>query len=126
MAKTKTVSKSSKDVKKVDWALTLYMSFFFGCLGVDRFIMGKIGTGILKLVVCILLFPIGGVWWLIDLLLIMTSYSFKGVKWIYPKEKMLHLIVVSALLVLTVVVSIIFFSIVFIASFFGVLFESII
>ncbi len=66
-------------VKKVNWVLTLVMSIFFGSLGVDRFIMGKIGTGILKLI------TLGGlgVWWLIDLILIATKYKFKDVKWEY-------------------------------------------
>lgn len=36
--------------RKVNWVLVLLMSIFFGSLGVDRFIMGKVGTGILKLI----------------------------------------------------------------------------
>ena len=32
--------------KKVNWVLTLVMSIVFGWIGVDRFMMGKIGTGI--------------------------------------------------------------------------------
>lgn len=47
-------------------------------IGVDRFIMGKVGTGILKLI------TLGGfgVWWLIDLILIATKYHFKNVVWV--------------------------------------------
>ena len=37
-------------VRKVNWTLVLIMSILFGSLGVDRFIMGYIGTGILKLI----------------------------------------------------------------------------
>lgn len=64
-------------VKKVNWVLTLVMSIIFGSLGVDRFIMGKIGTGILKLI------TLGGfgIWWLIDVILVATKYKFKDVKW---------------------------------------------
>jgi len=53
------------------------MSVVFGQFGVDRFIMGHVGLGILKL------FTAGGlgVWWLIDLILIATKHSFKGVTW---------------------------------------------
>jgi len=65
-------------VKKVNWVLTLVMSIFFGSLGVDRFIMGKVGTGLLKL------FTFGGlgIWWLTDLILIATKYEFNNVKWV--------------------------------------------
>lgn len=64
-------------MKKVNWILALVMSVVFGQLGVDRFIMGHIGLGILKL------FTFGGlgVWWLVDLILIATKHPFKGIKW---------------------------------------------
>ncbi len=63
--------------KKVNWILALIMSIIFGGLGVDRFIMGHIGLGILKLITaggC-------GIWWLIDLILIATKHEFKDVEW---------------------------------------------
>ena len=43
--------------------IVLIISIFFGELGVDRFMLGEIGLGILKLITC------GGcgIWWLIDL-----------------------------------------------------------
>jgi len=64
--------------KKVNWVLTLIMSILFGTLGVDRFIMGKVGTGILKLITC------GGcgIWWLVDLILIATKHQFEGIEWV--------------------------------------------
>jgi TM2 domain-containing membrane protein YozV len=64
--------------KEVSWVLALLMSLFFGSIGVDRFIMGHIGLGILKLLT-------GGgfgIWWLIDVILIATKYKFSNVKWI--------------------------------------------
>lgn len=63
---------------KVNWTLTIIMSVIFGCIGVDRFIMGKVGTGLLKL------FTFGGlgIWWLIDIILIAQKYKFKGVQWV--------------------------------------------
>jgi len=63
--------------KKVNWILVLIMSILFGGLGVDRFIMGHIGLGILKLV------TLGGlgIWWLIDVILIATKHPFKGIQW---------------------------------------------
>ncbi|MDP3734518.1 MAG: NINE protein [Nanoarchaeota archaeon] len=66
------------NTRKVNWVLTLIMSIIFGGLGVDRFIMGHIGLGLLKLL------TLGGlgIWWLIDLILIATKYKFKHIEWI--------------------------------------------
>lgn len=67
-----------KKIRKLNWILTLLMSIFFGWIGVDRFMMGKVFTGILKLIT----FGGLGIWWLIDLILIATKYEFKNVKWV--------------------------------------------
>jgi len=51
------------------WLTLLLLSIFLGSLGVDRFYVGKIGTGILKLVTgggC-------GVWWIIDIIFILNG-----------------------------------------------------
>ena len=50
-----------------DPTISLILSIFVGSLGIDRFYVGDVGLGILKLITC------GGcyVWWLIDLFLIM-------------------------------------------------------
>ncbi|MBL7054501.1 TM2 domain-containing protein [Candidatus Woesearchaeota archaeon] len=63
--------------RKVKWILVLLMSIFFGGLGVDRFIMGHIGLGILKLI------TMGGcgVWWLVDLILIASKHKFEDIEW---------------------------------------------
>lgn len=52
-----------------DWLVALLLSIFIGELGIDRFYMGYIGLGILKLI------TLGGcgIWWLIDLILIATK-----------------------------------------------------
>ncbi|MBS3084467.1 TM2 domain-containing protein [Candidatus Pacearchaeota archaeon] len=63
--------------KKVDWVLVLVISIVFGFFGVDRFILGKIGTGILKLIT----FGGIGIWWIVDIILIATKYEFKNVDW---------------------------------------------
>jgi len=52
-----------------DWLIALLLSIFLGGLGIDRFYLGYIGLGILKLITgggC-------GIWWLIDLILIATN-----------------------------------------------------
>ena len=52
-----------------EWLLALLLSIFFGVLGVDRFYLGHVGLGIVKLLTgggC-------GIWWLIDIILIATG-----------------------------------------------------
>ena len=52
-----------------NFLIAIILSVFTGCLGVDRFYMGYIGLGILKLI------TLGGcgIWWFIDLILIATK-----------------------------------------------------
>ena len=52
-----------------EWLVTLLLSLFLGTIGVHRFYVGKIGTGILQLI------TLGGcgVWTLIDIIMIVTG-----------------------------------------------------
>jgi len=54
-----------------DWTTTLLLSLvgFLGICGIDRFYTGSIGLGILKLL------TLGGcgIWWLIDLIMLVTG-----------------------------------------------------
>lgn len=52
-----------------DFMATAMLSLFVGWLGVDRFYLGKVGTGLLKL----LTFGGCGIWYLIDLILVLTG-----------------------------------------------------
>ncbi len=52
-----------------DWTVTLLLSIFLGSIGVDRFYVGKVGTGILKLLTaggC-------GIWYIIDIIQVATG-----------------------------------------------------
>jgi len=69
---------AKKEIVKVNWILALVMSVVFGTLGVDRFIMKKVGTGLLKLIT----FGGIGIWWLVDVILIATKHKFEGIVWI--------------------------------------------
>jgi TM2 domain-containing membrane protein YozV len=47
----------------------LILSILLGCIGVDRFYLGYVGLGILKLILA------GGfgIWWIIDIIMIATG-----------------------------------------------------
>lgn len=66
-----------REPREVNWLIVLLMSIFFGTLGVDRFILGQVWLGILKLITGGGL----GLWWLIDIILIATKYPFKNIQW---------------------------------------------
>ncbi|MBX7443352.1 MULTISPECIES: TM2 domain-containing protein [unclassified Arthrobacter] len=80
------------------------LSLLLGVLGVDRFYLGKVGTGILKLV------TLGGfgIWALIDLILILTNKArdkqglpLEG----YDKHKKVAFIVSAAFIVLSIIIN---------------------
>jgi hypothetical protein len=76
--KKSSAEKNNKEIRKVKWKLCLIMSVVFGWLGVDRYLMGKVRTGILKLITA------GGfgVWWIMDIILIATKHKYRGIKWV--------------------------------------------
>jgi len=77
-AKAQTAAPVMSGDRKVNWVLTLIMSIVFGTLGVDRFIMGHIGLGILKLIT----FGGCGIWYIVDIILIATKHKFQGIEWV--------------------------------------------
>lgn len=69
--------------KPKNWGTALLLSICLGFLGVDRFYMGYVGTGILKLLITVLSFGLAGwIWWLIDIIFIVARYDFMRVEWI--------------------------------------------
>jgi hypothetical protein len=64
--------------KKVNWTVCMLVSLFLGVLGIDRFLMGHIGKGFLKM------FTAGGflVWAVIDFIRIVQKKKFEGVEWV--------------------------------------------
>lgn len=52
-----------------DWLVTLLLSLFLGSIGIHRFYVGKIGTGILQ----VLTLGGCGIWTLIDIIMIATG-----------------------------------------------------
>lgn len=66
---TATQAGPSQKPYRRNYFIALALSVFVGEFGIDRFYMGKIGTGILKLI------TLGGIgiWWIIDIILVASG-----------------------------------------------------
>jgi hypothetical protein len=70
-------SSTPRLIQRKNWTVALVLSIFLGLLGVDRFYLGHIGLGVLKLLTgggC-------GIWWIIDVVLIAEKHNFAYVRW---------------------------------------------
>lgn len=72
---------ANNHVSDKNWIATLLLCIFLGTLGIHRFYVGKIGTGLLMLLT-------GGgfgIWWIIDIIVIaMGSFTDKGGNFVKP------------------------------------------
>lgn len=60
---------NQQDKSPKDWTITLLLCIFLGTIGVHRFYVGKIGTGVAQI------FTFGGcgIWTFVDLVMILTG-----------------------------------------------------
>jgi TM2 domain-containing membrane protein YozV len=65
--------KHKKMKPKKNHTTTVVLSVLLGELGVDRFYLGMVGTGILKLLATLFTGLGGIIWWVIDLIWIATK-----------------------------------------------------
>ena len=62
-----------------DPVVSLVLSVLVGLYGIDRFYVGDIGLGVLKLITC----GGAGIWWLVDLFIIMDRTKEKNIEFLY-------------------------------------------
>ena len=72
------------DRRKINKIVYIVITFFLGGLGINRFMRGQIGLGILMLLVGWLTF---GIWWLVDFIISLTKLSaFPGDDYVFTAD----------------------------------------
>ena len=72
---------ASNNSSDKNWIATLLLCIFLGGLGIHRFYVGKVGTGILML----LTGGVFGILWIIDIIMIAVgSFTDKGGRFVKP------------------------------------------
>jgi TM2 domain-containing membrane protein YozV len=69
------VRQRTENTEKInEWVIVFLLSIFLGFLGIDRFYVGKIKSGIIKLLITLCSFGVlAWVWWLVDIIMILLE-----------------------------------------------------
>lgn len=99
---TETTS-TTEALSNKSWQTTWLLSLIVGAFGVDRFYLGKVGTGILKLI------TLGGfgIWYLIDLIIILTGGATDKKKLKLsgtPDKKLMYWLITAAVIIVLAVI----------------------
>lgn len=98
------------DTIQKSFIVTAMLSLFLGGLGVDRFYLGKIGTGLLKLIT----FGGFGIWYVVDIGLILSGkMKSKNGQLLKDRSKNLRLAIVITAIVVVLAVIIIVLAVIF-------------
>ncbi len=100
----------TKHFEQKSWGLSVLLSGLFGVLGIDRFYLGCIGTGLLKLI------TLGGlgIWAFVDYIILLTGnklcngYTYKNKPWTSRNDILLaslSLLIAVLLIVVPIVVT---------------------
>lgn len=71
-----TTNSDSQTLRK-NWMVALLLSIFLGAWGIDRFYLGSVGMGLLKLFT----FGLFGILYIIDIVMIATK-NVRGIEWV--------------------------------------------
>jgi hypothetical protein len=89
---------NKKNLLERSWSITFYLAVFLGFFGIDKIYLKKYTLFFVKF------FTLGGagIFWLIDIILLLTDYEYVGIYWIKPHNRLMHAGII-ALLISTII-----------------------